>query len=194
MSEQPPSRSRGTVAGSAHDTLGAEDIVGEDIVAQTAVGVGSVDATTGTPVATQVIGRPRSLWTDAWHDLRRNPVFIGSSLLIVLLAVVAAFPGLFTSVDPRFCELKYSNLGRAPGHLFGYNQQGCDVFARTIYGARPSILVGVLVTAGVVLLGGTIGAVAGFYGGLADTLLSRITDIFFAIPLVLGAIVFLSSF
>ena len=197
MSEQPPSRSRGTVAASAHDTLAAEEIVGEDIVDQTAAGgaaVGAVDATTGAPVATEVSGKPRSLWTDAWHDLRRNPVFVGAGLLILLLAIVAAFPGLFTSLDPRFCELKNSNLGRSPGHLFGYNQQGCDVFARTIYGARPSILVGVLVTAGVLLLGGTIGAIAGFYGGIVDTLLSRVTDIFFAIPLVLGAIVFLSSF
>jgi oligopeptide transport system permease protein len=108
--------------------------------------------------------------------------------------MIAAFPGLFTSLDPKFCELKYSNLGRSPGHPFGYNQQGCDVYARVIYGARPSIMVGVLVTTGVVLLGGTIGAFAGFFGGAADSIMSRITDVFFAIPLVLGAIVFLSSF
>jgi oligopeptide transport system permease protein len=56
------------------------------------------------------------------------------------------------------------------------------------------MLVGLITTVGVVLIGGTIGAIAGFYGRLADTLLSRLTDIFFGIPLVLGAIVFLSSF
>src|SRR4051794_10797044 len=134
MSEQPPSRSRGTVAASAHDTIAAEEIVGEDLVAQTALS-GAVDASTGLPVASKVSGRPRSLWSDAWHDLRRNWVFIGAGLLIVLLALIAAFPGLFTSLDPKFCELKYSNLGRSPGHPFGYNQQGCDVYARTIYGA-----------------------------------------------------------
>jgi oligopeptide transport system permease protein len=139
-------------------------------------------------------GKPRSLWTDAWHDLRRRPIFVGSSVLITFLIVVAAFPGLFTSQDPEFCQLSNSNLGPSADHVFGYNRQGCDVFARTLYGARPSILVGVLTTLGAVLLGGTIGAFAGFLGGLADSLLSRITDIFFAIPLVLGAIVFLSAF
>jgi hypothetical protein len=62
-----------------------------------------------------------------------------------------------------------------------------------VYGARPSILVGVLTTIGAVLLGGTVGALAGFYGGLTDSLMSRVTDVFFAIPLLLGAIVFLSA-
>jgi oligopeptide transport system permease protein len=63
-----------------------------------------------------------------------------------------------------------------------------------VYGARPSILVGVLTTLGAVLLGGFVGAIAGFYGGMTDSVLSRLTDVFFAIPLLLGAIVFLSAF
>jgi oligopeptide transport system permease protein len=194
MSER-PSRSRGTVAASAHDTAGAEDIVGEDLVSPTLEGRASVDASTGQQVASQVgTGKPRSLWSDAWHDLVRNKVFVGSAILITLLVAVALFPGLFTNNDPKFCELKNSNVGRIPGHPFGFTQQGCDVYARTLYGARPSILVGLITTIGVVLLGGTIGAISGFYGRLTDTLLSRLTDIFFGIPLVLGAIVFLSSF
>jgi oligopeptide transport system permease protein len=63
-----------------------------------------------------------------------------------------------------------------------------------LHGARPSISVGLLVTLGAVLVGGSIGAIAGFYGGLVDSLLSRLTDVFFAIPLLLGAIVFLQAF
>jgi oligopeptide transport system permease protein len=190
-----PSRSRGTVAASAHDTAAAEEIVGEDLVTQTIAAGGPVDATTGQPVpALTAQGKPRSLWSDAWHDLIRNKVFVVSAVLIAGLVAVAAFPGLFTSTDPKFCELKNSNLGRSPGHPFGFTQQGCDVYSRTLYGARPSILVGLITTIGVVLIGGTIGAIAGFYGKFTDTLLSRLTDIFFGIPLVLGAIVFLSSF
>lgn len=46
-------------------------------------------------------GKPRSLWSDAWHDLRRNPLFIVSMVLILLLAVMSIFPGLFTSASPR---------------------------------------------------------------------------------------------
>jgi oligopeptide transport system permease protein len=138
--------------------------------------------------------RPRSLWSDAWHDLRRNPMFIISSLLIVLLIVVAVFPWLFTGTDPKFCDLTFSNQGRAPGHPFGFDRQGCDIYSRVIYGARASVTVGILVTTGVVLIGGVIGALAAFYGGAVDGVLSRFTDVFLAIPLLLGAIVFLQSF
>jgi oligopeptide transport system permease protein len=139
-------------------------------------------------------GKPRSLWSDAWHDLRRNPMFVVSSLLILLLIVVAIFPGLFTSTDPRFCDLANSDGGRAPGHPFGFNRQGCDIYSRVIYGAQASVTVGILVTTGVVIIGGLIGALAAFYGGIVDSLLSRLVDVFFAIPLLLGAIVFLQAF
>jgi oligopeptide transport system permease protein len=139
-------------------------------------------------------GKPRSLWSDAWHDLRRNPMFIVSAVLILLLIVVAIFPGLFTGTDPKYCDLAHYNGGRAPGHPFGFDAQGCDIYSRVIYGARASVAVGILVTTGVVLIGGVIGALAAFYGGVVDSLLSRLTDVFFAIPLLLGAIVFLQAF
>lgn len=139
-------------------------------------------------------GKPRSLWSDAWHDLVRRPIFILASILIIFLIAVAIAPGLFTSTDPKFCDLSRSNQGPQAGAPFGYTQQGCDIYARVLYGARPSISVGVLVTLGAVLVGGTVGALAGFYGRFVDTLLSRLTDVFFAIPLLLGGIVFLSVF
>jgi len=139
-------------------------------------------------------GKPRSLWSDAWHDLRRNPMFVVSALLILFLVVVAIFPHLFTSTDPTSCDLEHGEGGRAPGHPFGFDRQGCDIYARVIYGARASVAVGILVTTGVVIIGGLIGALAAFYGGAVDSLLSRLVDVFFAIPLLLGAIVFLQAF
>ena len=138
--------------------------------------------------------RPRSLWTDAWHDLRRKPIFLISSFMIGALVLVAVAPGLFTDTDPRFCDLSRSNQGPQSGAPFGYTKQGCDIYSRVLYGARPSISVGILVTLGAMLVGGTIGAIAGFYGRAADAVLSRITDVFLAIPLLLGGIVFLSAF
>jgi len=140
------------------------------------------------------IAKPRSLWSDAWHDLRRNPMFLVSAALILLLIIVAVFPGLFTSTDPMYCQLKLSNGGGAPGHPFGFDRQGCDIYSRVVHGARASVSVGILVTSGVVIIGGVIGALAAFYGGWLDSLLSRVTDVFFAIPLLLGAIVFLQAF
>jgi oligopeptide transport system permease protein len=146
------------------------------------------------PVLETSTGKPRSLWSDALHDLVRKPVFVGAALLILALTVIAVAPGLFTNTDPRFCDLAFSNQSPQAGHPFGYDRQGCDIYSRVLHGARPSIVVGLLVTLGAVLLGGGIGAIAGFYGGAADSILSRVTDIFFAIPLLLGAIVFLQAF
>ena len=67
--------------------------------------------------------------------------------------------------------------------------QGCDVYARLIYGARASVLVGLFTTIAVVIVGGSFGALAGYYGGWLDAILARLADIFFALPLILGAII-----
>jgi oligopeptide transport system permease protein len=139
-------------------------------------------------------GKPRSLGRDAWSDLRGNPIFVVSAVIIFMLVLMAAFPGWFTAKSPTFCDLNLSRGGPSSEAWFGYDVQGCDVYARTIYGARASILVGVFTTLSVVLIGGLVGMLAGFYGGWVDSVLSRITEIFFGIPLLLGGIVVLLSF
>ncbi|MFI6443244.1 ABC transporter permease [Kitasatospora sp. NPDC050543] len=144
--------------------------------------------------------KARSLGSDAWQELRRKPVFVLSALLILLLIVIAVAPGLFTSVDPRAGDLRthfltkpnYSHLFQ--GDWFGYDGQGRSIYARMIYGARASVVVGICVTAGVTLLGGFTGMMAGYFGGWVDALISRITDIFFGIPLLLGSLVILNAF
>jgi oligopeptide transport system permease protein len=137
---------------------------------------------------------PGGLWLEAWRTLRRRPLFIISALIILLLIVVAIFPGLFTGQDPRHCVLQNSLQGGRSGHPFGFDLQGCDVYSRVVYGARASVSVGVLSTAITVLIGGTIGALAGFYGGWLDAVLARVTDIFFSVPLLLAAITCMQAF
>ncbi len=142
----------------------------------------------------------RSLWGDAWRDLRRRPIFLVSAVLILLLVVMAVFPWAFTSADPRKADLVNNYLRRPDwGDVFGtgwfgYDAQGRSIFARVVYGARASITVGIFVTAAVTVLGGLTGMVAGYFGGWIDAVLSRITDIFFGIPLLLGALVLLNAF
>ncbi|MFE3141765.1 ABC transporter permease [Streptomyces scopuliridis] len=137
-------------------------------------------------------GRPRSLWSDAWRDLRRNPVFVLSGLVIAFLVIISIWPSLITSGNPLSCDLALAQDGSRPGHPFGFNGQGCDVYTRTVYGARTSVVVGVLASLGVAVVGSVLGGLAGFYGGSWDAILSRITDIFFGIPVVLGGLVLLS--
>ncbi|WP_216917612.1 ABC transporter permease [Nocardia noduli] len=134
-------------------------------------------------------GAPRGILSDAWRQLRRNPIFLVAAVMIVVVVLMVVWPGLFTDQDPRYCHGDFSMDPRGPGHPFGFDKQGCDVFARTIHGARASVLTGLGATAMFLLIGGTLGALAGFYGGLLDSVVSRIAEIFFAIPLMLAAIV-----
>jgi oligopeptide transport system permease protein len=152
----------------------------------------TLERTPGGPGGTGPAAKPRSLWSDAWRDLRRNPVFIISALLILFLVVISIWPSLIADQDPLDCNLGKAQEGSQPGHPFGFDGQGCDVYTRTVYGARNSVTVGVCATLGVTLLGGVLGGLAGFFGGWSDSILSRLTDVFFGIPVVLGGLVFLS--
>src|SRR5512139_2017124 len=139
-------------------------------------------------------GKPRSLWSDAWRDLRRRPLFLIAIAVITVLVVMSLFPGLFTSADPNLRDLSRSRQGPSAAAWFGYDVQGQDIYARVIYGARWSLLVGVSSSALTVLIGASLGILAGYLGGWSDGLLSRLAEIFFGLPFVLGAIVILSAF
>lgn len=137
--------------------------------------------------------KARSSFADAWDAMRGRPMFWISLVMIALILVVAAFPNLFTQTKPNLgCLLPDSNGGPESGHPFGFTRQGCDIYSRVIFGAQASVTVGILATVLVTVFGGIIGALAGFYGGFLDAVVSRIGDIFFAIPTVLGAIVLMS--
>jgi peptide/nickel transport system permease protein/oligopeptide transport system permease protein len=118
-------------------------------------------------------------------------VFWVSVAVLALILVMAAAPGLFTRVDPTDCTLDRSLAPPGGGAWFGYDFQGCDVFARTVYGARSSLLVGVFATVLTGLIAAAVGLSAGYFGGWLDALLSRITDVVLGIPLLLAAIVLL---
>ncbi|MCD0485809.1 ABC transporter permease [Streptacidiphilus sp. ASG 303] len=168
-----------------------------DVIEKEAAVPGSASAPATAPAKA---GKPRSLWSDAWRDLRRNPFFVVSAALILLLVVITLWPSLFTSVGPRDADLQHHYLGAADyGHVFGadwfgYDGQGRSIYARVLYGARASVIVGLCVTAFVTVLGGLLGMLAGYFGGWLDTLVSRLTDIFFGIPLLLGCLVVLNAF
>ncbi len=150
-------------------------------------GLGAVDAVADDSA-------PSSMWGEAWKNLRRRPLFWISAIIILLAVLISLFPSWFTSVDPAYSDLSKSLKGSEPGHPLGYTRQGYDVYARIIYGARASVSVGVLSTIGAVFIGGVVGSLAGYLGGWIDAVLSRITDIFFALPMMLAAIVFMQMF
>lgn len=142
----------------------------------------------------QTVPEARSLWADAWYEMRRNPFFWISALLIVVFVTMAAFPSLFTNKDPLYCDLNFARVEPSPQAWFGYDLQGCDVYARTIYGARASILVGVFSALFAAIVGVAFGTAGAYLGGWVDTLVSRTADVFFSIPLLLGGILIMFTF
>jgi len=145
--------------------------------------------------AVRVSARKSNLWLDAWRDLRRRPTFWIALAVMAVVVLMAVWPTLFTQVPPNNdCQLSNSNAGPAAGHLLGFTFQGCDTFSRIVWGAQTSLSVGLLATAISTIIGLIMGSLAGFYGGWLDSLLSRVGDIFFAIPYILAAIVVMSVF
>jgi peptide/nickel transport system permease protein/oligopeptide transport system permease protein len=133
--------------------------------------------------------KPRSLFNDAIRDLRRNPIFWIAVVLSLIVIAMGVVPGLFTPNDPQACQLS-RQFGPAQGWaIFGYDFQGCDVYARAVHGASASLkcgFFGVLLAAIFAVL---IGLPAGYFGGWIDAVLSRITDIVLGVPYLLAGIV-----
>ncbi|HEY2397986.1 MAG TPA: ABC transporter permease [Solirubrobacteraceae bacterium] len=129
-----------------------------------------------------------------WSRLRRDRVAMVSLGFIIFLIVVAIAAPLIVKLlglpGPNTQNLNLTDqfgspLGPSSAHPFGVDEQGRDVMARVIYGARVSLIVGVVGTAIATVIGVAIGLSAGFYRGWVDTLLSRLTDVVLSIPILL---------
>lgn len=135
----------------------------------------------------------RSVWT----TLRKRPLFWVCSSALAVLAVIAILPGavagLFGQPDPRACELSRSAEGPSQEHVFGTDLQGCDIFANVVHGTQTSLFIGLLTTILCLVIAMLLGTTAGYYGGVADRIVSRLTDVFLGFPFLLGAIVVLNS-
>lgn len=116
-----------------------------------------------------------------------------AALLLGTLALLAVAPWLVTRRDPASCRLTDSLQGPSREHPFGVDLQGCDQLAQTLHGARTSLGVAVLVILGTVAVALVLGSLAGFVGGRTDAVVSRATDVWAGIPLVLGGVLLLSG-
>jgi peptide/nickel transport system permease protein len=135
---------------------------------------------------------PSGLWSDASYRLRRNPGAIAGFVIIAAVVVIAIFAPLVAPFGPREQNLAALRGGCCPGpsaeHWFGLDELGRDEFSRIIYGARYSLLIGVVSVSVGFVFGSLLGAISGFFGGIVDTLIMRITDIWLTIPGFLMAI------
>jgi peptide/nickel transport system permease protein len=135
---------------------------------------------------------PSGLWRDAWQRLKRNPGAIVGFVLVAVFVFVAVFAPLIAQSDPRAQNLAALGGSCCPGpsaeHPFGIDPLGRDQFSRIVYGARYSLVIGVVSVAVGLSIGLLLGAIAGFFGGFPDTLVMRLMDIMLSIPGLLLAI------
>jgi len=133
------------------------------------------------------------LWSEASYRLIRNPTAIVGALLVLLFVIAAIFAPLiapYKPLDQNLSLLKAGGIPPGPSlhHLLGVDLLGRDVFTRILYGARFSLLIGVVsVTIGLAV-GLVLGSVAGYIGGVLESVIMRCMDIMLAIPGLLFAI------
>ena len=139
----------------------------------------------------------RSLWGDVAYQLVRSPMFWISLTLVLVILSMAFAPSLWAETSPNAsgaCPLENARQKPSAAHPFGFTAAGCDMWSSVVYGTGKSVIVAILTTIGTVLLGVSLGTYAGYFGGFGDTLISRVTDVFFGLPFILGALVFLAIF
>jgi peptide/nickel transport system permease protein len=133
------------------------------------------------------LGEARPLRADVWKRFRRNRLAMVGLAFLILLGLVALFAPLIApySITERGTDFRQ---GPSVDHWFGTDDIGRDVFSRVIYGARVSLRIGFAATSISLVIGLLLGAVAGFFGGISDTLISRLIDVFLAIPYIVLAV------
>jgi peptide/nickel transport system permease protein len=135
---------------------------------------------------------PSGLWRDALFRLRRNPGALVGFGLVSTFVVIAVFAPLIAPYDPLEQDLAALGGSCCPGpsvdHWFGLDQLGRDEFSRIVYGARYSLVIGVVSVIVGLSIGLVIGAIAGYFGGWVDSVFMRLIDIMLAIPGLLLAI------
>jgi ABC-type dipeptide/oligopeptide/nickel transport system permease subunit len=148
----------------------------------------------GTPIAVTVpeaggddLGEARPFRKDVWKRFKRNKLAMFGLVFLIVLVLVAIFAPL---VAPYSITERSDQFRKPPSadHWFGTDNIGRDVFSRIVYGARVSLRIGFIATAISLVIGVLLGALAGFFSGVTDTIIARVVDVFLAIPYIVLAV------
>lgn len=142
-----------------------------------------------------VARRQRSLWGDAWRRLLKNKMAVVGLVVVTVFMVIAAFaPAIAPYSQSEVVDHRLARYPPSWAWPMGLDQNGRDIFSRLVYGARVSLVVGVLSQALILLIGLPIGALAGFFSGKLDNFIMRSVDVIYAVPQILLVMVFLNIF
>ncbi|WP_227394685.1 ABC transporter permease [Jeotgalibacillus aurantiacus] len=141
--------------------------------------------------AEEVVRPSLSYWKDAWRRLLKNKLAMGGLVFLIGLAFMAIFGPMMTPHSPTTQVLPNQNMAPSSTHWFGTDNLGRDVFARTWYGARISLFVGLMAALIDFFIGIIYGGIAGYKGGRTDNVMMRIVEILYGLPYLLVVILLL---
>lgn len=139
--------------------------------------------------------KKRSQWLEVWRRLKRNKMAVLGLVILIILVLLAVFANVIANYDNVVIKQNLSQRLQAPSaaHWLGTDEFGRDIFARLVHGTRVSLQVGIIAVGISIVIGGILGAVAGYYGGKLDNIIMRVMDIFLAVPSILLAIAIVSA-
>jgi len=131
-------------------------------------------------------------WKDAWNRLSKDKMALISLITIIAIVGAAILVPMFSKYDYAANDLTQTYLKPSAEHWFGTDNLGRDLFVRNFYGARYSLVIAVLAAVINLCIGVIYGGVAGFFGGLVDSILMRIVDVLSSIPMTIYVIIFMA--
>ena len=139
--------------------------------------------------------KKRSMALELWRRLRNNKLAMLGLVILVMLALTAIFADVIADYDTKVIAQDIKNRLQGPSmeHWCGTDEFGRDIFARLVHGSRVSLVVGLISVSISLLMGGALGAIAGYYGGRVDNVIMRIMDIFLAVPSILLAMTIVAA-
>lgn len=139
--------------------------------------------------------KKRSMALEIWRRLRKNKMAMLGLVILVMLALTAIFADVIADYDTKVIAQDIKNRLQGPSmeHWCGTDEFGRDIFARLVHGSRVSLVVGLISVSISLLMGGALGAIAGYYGGRVDNVIMRIMDIFLAVPSILLAMTIVAA-
>ncbi|RIK46917.1 MAG: ABC transporter permease [Chloroflexi bacterium] len=126
--------------------------------------------------------KPRSLWSDAWRQFRKHKLALTGMIILAMLVLATLVGPLVWTKDRSAIDFAQALKGPSFSNPMGTDDLGRDIFARILWGGRISLAVGVSAMLVAISLGTMVGAISGFFGGVIDSILMRITDMFISLP------------
>lgn len=139
--------------------------------------------------------KKQSQWKEVWGRLRRNKSAMAGLAVIILICLIAIFADVLADYETQAITQNIAEKLQTPSaaHWFGTDEFGRDIFARCVHGSRVSSMMGLLSTVLSFSLGLLLGATAGYYGGMVDSVIMRIMDMLMCIPSILLALVIVAA-